>query len=115
MSGGIDPFAALHSILLRVSMLLMWTVFALFHVTLAVLFLLCAWATKADPGRMLAKIEDAYLGWHLSTFLAVLAAFGGSITLLLLGYVWAWRRLYGAFVIPYVFKDVDEAFRQQRK
>ena len=115
MSARIDPFAALHSVLARIGALLMWTHFVIFHIILIVAFLLYAWATKIDPAWISAQIKAVYLQWHLTTFVAIPAAFGVSIPLVLACYIWAWRRVYRALVLPYIFKDIQEAVRGLRE
>ena len=99
----IDPLSLLHSLLLRVSLLLMWTIFAVFHLGLALTGFFLIWITGETP----ATLSAAFLNTIQSTAVSVLGLLGMSLVGILTLYIQLWRMAYRALVTPFIFNDIN--------
>lgn len=106
----VEPFDFLRSLLMRLSLIVMWLAFAVFHLTLAMLLLAAAWAWEVSPATIEATATSLLQRWRDTNLAAVVGFLGASGGLALYWYVKAWKRLYSAFAVPFLFKDIDDAF-----
>ncbi len=105
----VSTFDYLHTLLMRLSMVVMWLTFFVFHLTLFVLAVVALWWLRIPletPVEQLASFAQSLP--------AALAGLFGLSALTILGlWVKLWRRAYGKVVIPYLFRDIDEHMRTQ--
>jgi len=111
---GIEPFEFLHSLLMRLSLVIMWLACLVFHLTLLVFFLTAAWFWQISPETVGEFATYLFQRLHGANFLAVLAFLGVSGGLALYWYVRLWRKLYGTLVVPFLFRDIDGAIGRNR-
>lgn len=109
----IERFDFLHSLLMRLSLVVMWLVCAVFHLTLLVFFLTASWFWQISPETIEEFATYLFQRLHGATFLAVVGFLGVSGSLALYWYIRLWRKLYGALVLPFLFRDIDRAFERR--
>ena len=105
----ISTFDYLHTLLMRLSMVVMWLTFFVFHLTFFVLAVVALWWLRIPletPVEQLASFAQSLPA-------ALAGLFGLSVFTILGLWVKLWRRIYGKVVIPYLFRDMDEYMRTQ--
>jgi hypothetical protein len=100
-------FGAYKAIVMRLSLVLMCTIFALSNLFILSAFLLAVWYLGIDTEAALTAITSFY-DQHvlLSNFVSFGAAFGGSLLTILVVYIWVFRRLYSFTILQYILKDI---------
>ncbi|HYS88531.1 MAG TPA: hypothetical protein VEN78_26540 [Bradyrhizobium sp.] len=105
----ISTFDILRALLLRLSMVVMWLTFFVFHLTLFVLAVVALWWLRIPPETLVEQLAS-----FAQSLSAALAGLVGLSALTILGlWVKLWRRVYGKVVTPYLFRDIDEYIRTQ--
>ena len=103
----ISTFDYLHTLLVRLSMVVMWLTFFVFHLTLFVLAVVALWWLRIPletPVEQLASFAQSLP--------AALAGLFGLSALTVLGlWVTLRRRVYGKVVTPYLFRDIVDRTR----
>ena len=84
-----------------------WLAFVLLQVALFTLFLLAVWWFEIDKSTVLSQARSVASSLGLQEAWQILSFFGVSDGALLAIYVWLWRKIYFAFLIPYLFKNID--------
>jgi cytochrome b subunit of formate dehydrogenase len=98
-----DALSILHRLIHWVS----WLAFVLLQVALVALFLLAAWYFEIDKNTVLSQARSLTTNLGLQEAWQILSFFGVSGGALLAIYVWLWRKAYFAFLIPYLFRNID--------
>lgn len=111
---GISKLDTVHSLLMRLALVVMWLAFAAFHLTPLSLFLAAAWFWQFGPEAVSAGATDLFRRTHGPMLLAILGLLGVSGLTALYRYTRVWRKFYSAFVTPFLFKDINEAVRSDR-
>jgi hypothetical protein len=111
----IQPFEFLHSLLGRLSLVIMWLACAVFHLALIVVFLTAAWFWQIAPETVEGFAIDLFQRMHGATLLAAVGLLGVSGGLALYWYIRFWRKIYGALVTPFLFRDIDDAFKRKQQ
>ena len=96
----------------RLSIVVLWLVFAVFHLALLCLLLLLAWAFHIDSTAVAKPILAAGQFLGLSAMWQILVGLGVSGVALLSAYVWCWKTLYTALVLPYLLKDIEQLINE---
>ena len=98
----------------RLSHFVWWLVFAVFNLSLLVLFLLVAWFYEASPVALLALIESTAQSLHLQSTWPVVAFFGVSGGTLLTGYAWLWQKSYNIVLGSYLWKTINAQIAKEK-
>jgi len=102
-----EPFDYLHSLLKRLALVVMWLAFAVFHLALLACALAAAWFWQISPETASEFATSLFQQWRGASFLGILGFLGFSGGLALYWYVRMWRKIYGALVTPFLFRDID--------
>ncbi len=102
------------SILHRLSYLVMWLAFVLFHVALLSLFLLGVWLGNIGSADLISLLRKAALFVRIESIWPLLAFFGLSGSVLLWLYVRIWRKLYWAGAIPFLWDTIEKRKQSKR-
>ena len=105
----ITTFDYLHTLLMRLGLVVMWLTFTVFHLTVFVLGLVVLWWLRIPPERLV----EQFLTFAQSLHVAIAGLFGISVLTLLAIWVRLWRRIYGKVITPYLFRDITEYMRAQ--
>lgn len=97
----------LHTLIQRLSIVLMWTVFAVLHLFLLVVGLFALWISQVDPTVFAEKTAALYHRANLPTVFAVLGILGVSASTMAVVYVRLWKKMYSWLLVPFLFKDAD--------
>jgi hypothetical protein len=96
------------TIISNVYVVLMWAIFAIFHLALLVLFLLAAWMFSLSPEALLATAMKVYHATHLESILGFLGLVGVSLATLLYFYIRLWRWGFAKLTKPILFRGNRE-------
>src|SRR5690606_30618746 len=96
----------LWNITLRLTDLIKWTIFAVFHLLLLALFLLAAWIWQIHP-QDIANWGSAVLQTSSAQVLVALLVFAGlsGMTLIRI-YIRAWRKVYAHLSVEFLTIDL---------
>ena len=92
----------LRTLIGRVQWILMWTIFAVFHLSLLVVGLFLLWWLGVDPSAIRAILR--LLGREYGTIASVLGL--GGLGVAAYAYVKAWQAVYFSYVRPFLMKDI---------
>jgi len=110
----IHPIDYVGNLQQRLFHLVAWIAFVLFNFSLLVLFLFVMWVYSIDSNRLLFLLRKVALSLRLEETWQMLSFFGVSGLTLLVLYLWAWRKIYFSFAVPYLFKTVNERLASLR-
>jgi hypothetical protein len=102
----------LHSLLQRLSLVVMWAVFAIFHASVILAFLFFVWLFEVSPTSIAETATAAYQRMHGPILLSIAGLLGLSVLVAIRYYILAWRKLYGRIVVPFLWRDVDRHLRR---
>jgi hypothetical protein len=95
------------SLIARLSLLVMWLTFALFHLALLVVGLYALWWLQIPP----QQLGERFLSFVHSLPAAIAGVLGVSALTILVLWIKLWRRIYGKITTPYLFRDIDTQVR----
>lgn len=98
------------SLIKRVSLLVMWAWFAIFHISIVQAGLCVAWYYEVGPTRIAATIAALYHASTTTTLLAVGGLLGLSALAIWKYYVRIWRKAWSSVTTPYVFREIDDHY-----
>ncbi|BBA70047.1 hypothetical protein YM18_1512 [Geobacter sulfurreducens] len=95
-----------HLRLLKVIYLLMWIIFALFHIILLLIFLLVVWYFDYTTVSLYVLLQQKSQNYSVAKLVGLLSAVGFSILGALAAYVKIWTKIYSLTVNSYLMKEV---------
>ena len=99
----------------RLSHFVWWLTFAIFNLSLIVLFLLVAWLFELKPAAVIALLDSTAQSFHLQSTWPVVAFFGVSGGTLLAGYAWLWQKGYKFLILPYLWKTIEARVAKEKE
>lgn len=81
-----QTFRGMNSVIMNLAVITIWTICALFHVTLLTVFLFAIWFLEIDKTELLTAISNFY---RQHEFLPNLASTLGVAGLVLIGWFWS--------------------------
>lgn len=106
---------ATRSLVHRLSHLVMWMAFVLFHVSLLSAFLFVVWIYNIDTGVPLSLPRTVVRSLPFESIWSIAAFFGVSGATVLAIYVWCWKRLYWALAIPYLHRNIEKQREKEKE
>lgn len=99
-------FDYLFSLLQRMSLVIMWLTFFVFHLTLFVIALVVLWLLQIPPQTLVEQFAQFARSLHV----AIAGLFGITAATILGLWVKLWTKIYGKVVTPYLFREIDAHF-----
>jgi hypothetical protein len=102
-----QTFRGINTITMKLAVMFAWTVCALFHVTLIVLFLSVVWFLEIDRIELQAAMINFY--HQHEVFPNLVSFFGVSVAGVIVGiwvYLKLWKKAFTMFLAHYVCKDI---------
>jgi len=101
-----DPFNILNNIIQRLSILVLWLIFAVFHLTLLMIATIVIWSMSITPAQIATTITTAFQQEPVATAAETLGFLGLSVPALAWAYVRIWRKIYASLATSYLLKDL---------
>lgn len=99
---------ALHSLLLRLSIIMMWLTVALVHLALFLILFATVWYFEIPPRILLER----FFGFVQSLPVAIAGVLGVSALTILLLWLKLCRIVFGKLTTPFLFRDIDANVRK---
>ncbi len=102
-----NSFDVLHSLLARLSLIVMWMWFAVVHLVLFQFGLFALWWLQIPPQKLCAQ----FLEFVQSLPVLLAGVMGVSVLTILSLWVWMLRKIYAKIAVSYLFKDINEQIK----